>query len=346
MQTAQEVIRHVSSGRDLSLEQAAVAMEGIMTGEWTHSQIGAYLTALHMKGETRDEIVGSAYVMRSKAFRLEVKRRPLLDIVGSGGDALKTINVSTLSGLVCAGAGVSVAKHGNRAMTGMCGSADILEGLGVEINISPADAIRGVEQNGFAFLFAPHFHQSMKHAVTPRKEIGIPSIFNHLGPLTNPVGPEFHLLGVNQKQNLRRFTDVLVGLENPRSMVVHGHDGMDELTITGESQVMEQDRGQVKEYAIAPEDFGIERVELSELTIPDKESAIRLADAFLRGHAPKPHENLVLLNAGAGLYVAGKAPSIKEGLELAHETVHSGAARNVLDKVVAYTQSKRIAVSA
>lgn len=315
-----------------------------MTGEWTHSQIGAYLTALHMKGETRDEIVGSAYVMRSKAFHLNVKRRPLLDVVGSGGDGLRTINVSTMSGLVCSGAGVAVAKHGNRAMTGMCGSADILDGLGVEINISPADAIRGVEENGFAFLFAPHFHQSMKHAVAPRKEIGIPSIFNHLGPLTNPATPEFHLLGVNQRKNLQRFTDVLIGLESPRSMVVHGHDGMDEITLTGETHVMEQDRGVVKEYTIRPEDFGIPRAEIAELTVPDKDTAIRLADALLRGQAPKPHENLVLLNAAAGLYVAGKAASLKEGLEVARESLRSGAARRVLDRVIAYTLSKKIAV--
>ena len=346
MQTPQEVIRHVASGHDLSLEQAAVAMEGIMTGEWTPAQIGAYLTALHVKGETRDEIVGSAYVMRSKAFRLEVKHRPLLDVVGSGGDGLKTLNVSTLTGLICAGAGQTVAKHGNRAMTGMCGSADILEGLGVEINISPADAIRGIDENGFAFLFAPHFHQSMKHAVAPRKEIGIPSIFNHLGPLTNPVGPEYHMLGVNQRKNVRRFTEVLLGLECPRSLVVHGHDGMDEITLTGPTYVMEQDHGQLREYTIEPEDFGMERVELGELTIPDKTTSIRLADAFLKNQAPKPHENLVLLNAGAALYTAGKTPSIKDGVGLARETLRSGAAHKVLDRVVAYTQSKKIAVNA
>jgi anthranilate phosphoribosyltransferase len=346
MQTPQEVIRHVAAGHDLSLEQAAVAMEGIMTGEWTHSQIGAYLTALHMKGETRDEIVGSAYVMRSKAFRLDVKRRPLLDVVGSGGDALRTINVSTLSGLICAGAGQTVAKHGNRAMTGMCGSADILEGLGVEINISPADAIRGIDENGFAFLFAPHFHQSMKHAVAPRREIGIPSIFNHLGPLTNPVGPEYHLLGVNQKKNLRRFTDVLIGLESPRSLVVHGQDGMDEITLTGETYVMEQDHGQVKEYTIRPEDFGMERVELGELTLADKDASVRMADAVLANQAPKAQENLVLLNAGAALYTAGKAPTIQDGIERARDSLRSGAARQVLDRVIAYTQGRKIAVHA
>ena len=346
MQSAQEVIRHIAGGQDLSLEEAAVAMEGIMTGQWTTAQIGAYLAVLHMKGETRDEIVGSAYVMRSKAFHLEVKRRPLLDVVGSGGDGLQTINVSTLSGLVCAGAGLTVAKHGNRAMTGQCGSADILEGLGVEIEISPADAIRGIDENGFAFLFAPHFHQSMKHAVGPRREIGIPSIFNHLGPLTNPVGPDYHLLGVNQKQNLQRFTEVLIGLECPRSMVVHGHDGMDEITTTGETHIVEQKNGKIEEYTVTPEEFGMERVKLSELTIPDKETAVGLAAAFMRGEAPPAHENLVLLNAAAGVYIGGKAASLKEGLEVARETLRSGAAQAVLDKVVAYTQSKKIAVGA
>ncbi|HEX9841743.1 MAG TPA: anthranilate phosphoribosyltransferase [bacterium] len=341
MQTAQEVIRHVSSGRDLSLEQAAVAMEGIMTGEWTHSQIGAYLTALHMKGETRDEIVGSAQVMREKAFSQPVQRRPLLDIVGSGGDGLQTINVSTLSGLVCAAAGVAVAKHGNRAMSGMCGAGDILEGLGVTLDIPPGDAIRGVDENGFGFLFAPHFHQSMKHAIGPRREIGIPTIFNFLGPLTNPVGAEHYLIGVNRRENGPLFSEVLTGLKCPHSLVVHGADGMDEITISGETHVVEQKAGIVREYTLEPEEFGIERVETTRLTLPDKATAIRMAQAFLVGEAPKPHENLVLLNAGAGLYVAGKAPSITEGLELARQTLHSGAARKKLEQVVAYTAAHK-----
>ena len=346
MQSAQDVIRRAAAGHDLTLEQAAVAMEGIMTGEWSHAQIGAYLTALHMKGESKDEIVGSAYVMRSKAFHLQVKHRPLLDIVGSGGDGLKTINVSTLSGLVAAAAGARIAKHGNRAMTGQCGSADILEGLGVEIDISPADAIRGIDEIGFSFLFAPHFHQSMKHAVTPRRDIGIPSIFNHLGPLTNPVAPELHLIGVNQKANTHRFTDVLVGLESPHSLVVHGADGMDEITICGETTVVEQKDGNIKEYILSPEQFGIERVDIGQLSIPDKETSIRLAREFIAGDAPRHHENLVLINAAAGIYLAGKAASIKEGLEVARESLRSGAVREVLSKVVAYTQSKKVSVSA
>src|SRR5579863_977351 len=310
MQTPQDVIRHVAQGHHLSLEQAAVAMEGIMTGQWTHSQIGAYLTALHMKGEAKDEIVGSAYVMRAKAFHLELKHRPLLDIVGSGGDGLKTVNVSTLSGLICAAAGVRVAKHGNRAMTGQCGSADVLEGLGVALDISPADALRGVDENGFAFLMAPHFHQSMKYAGATRKEIGIPSIFNHLGPLTNPAATEYSLIGVNQAKNTHRFTEVLIGLGSQRSMVVHGADGMDEITTTGETQVVEQTNGAVKEYTLTPEQFGISRVTAAQLTMPDKATAVATARSILAGDAPKVHEDLVVMNAGAGLYLGGKAATI------------------------------------
>lgn len=342
MQMPQEYIRTVSQGKDLSLEEAAVAMEGIMTGEWTPAQIGAYITALHMKGESKDEIVGSAYVMRSKAFHLDVRQRPLMDIVGSGGDGLRTINVSTLAGLVCAGAGLRIAKHGNRAMTSQCGSADILEGLGVEIDISPADAIRGVDENGFTFMMAPHFHQSMKHAVGPRKEIGIPTIFNHLGPLTNPVTPEYHMIGVNQPANTQRFTEVLIGLNTPRSLLVHGSDGMDEITLTGETHVVEQRDGKIKESTIVPEDLGVERVPITELSIPDKETAVRLAHDFLRGEAPPQHENLVLVNAAAALYLADKADSIKDGVAVARESLHSGAALQVLEKVVAYTNSRKL----
>ena len=256
MQSPQENLRHVAAGNDLTQDQAAAVMEGIMSGQWSDAQIGSYLTALHMKGETLDEIIGSAMVMRAKAFTQEVAARPLLDIVGSGGDALQTLNVSTLSGIVCAGAGVRIAKHGNRAMTGMCGSADILEGLGVNLELPPGDAIRGIDENGFAFLFAPHFHQSMKYAIGPRKDIGIPSIFNLLGPLTNPVGAEYYLMGVNKPENARRFTDVLIGLGCPHSLVVHGADGMDEITLTGETSVVEQKNGQIEEYTIQPEDFG------------------------------------------------------------------------------------------
>jgi anthranilate phosphoribosyltransferase len=315
-------------------------MEGIMTGQWTNAQIGAYLTGLHMKGEAKDEIVGSAYVMRSKAFHLELKHRPLLDIVGSGGDGLKTVNVSTLSGLICAAAGVRVAKHGNRAMTGQCGSADVLEGLGLAIDISPADALHGVDENGFGFLFAPHFHQSMKHAVAPRKEIGIPSIFNHLGPLTNPAATEFSLIGVNQAKNARRFTEVLIGLGSLHSLVVHGADGMDEITSTGETQVVEQSTGAVKEFTLTPEQFGIARVTAAQLTMPDKAGAIAMANAVLSGDAPKVHEDLVVMNAGAGLYLGGKAKTIPEGVELARATLRSGAALKLAQRVAAYTQAK------
>ena len=341
MQSPQEVIRHVAGGNDLTQDEAAVVMEGIMTGMWTDSQIGAYLTALHMKGETMAELTGSAYVMRSKAFHLEVANRPLLDIVGSGGDGLHTLNVSTLSGIVAAGAGAFVAKHGNRAMTGMCGSADILEGLGVTLEISPADAIRGIDANHFAFLMAPHFHQSMKYAIGPRKEIGVPSIFNHLGPLTNPVQAENYLLGVNSERNTQRFTEVLAGLGCKHSLVVHGEDGMDEITLTGKTVVVENKGGNISRFEITPEDFGMERVDIGVLKMEDRAASIKVARSVLFGQGLPAHENLICLNAGAGLYAAGLAADIASGVEMARDSIQSGKARKVLEQIIVYTQERR-----
>lgn len=340
MQTPQEVLRYLAAGNNLTRDESAVVMEGIMTGAWTDSQIGAYLTALHIKGETMDELSGSAYMMRQKAFHLPIENRPLLDIVGSGGDGLQTLNVSTLSGLVAAAGGAYVAKHGNRAMTGQCGSADILEGLGVDLGISPADAIRGVDQNHYAFLFAPLFHRSMKFAVGPRKEIGIPSIFNHLGPLTNPASAEHYLMGVNRAENTHRFTEVLKGLGCRRSLLVHGEDGMDEITLTAPTLVVEQNEGTVTEFILNPEDFGMKKVSMDSLRMDDKETAIRTARSVLEGTGEPQHMDLVTLNAGAGLYIAGLAVSIAEGVDKARDLLANGDAKAVLDKVVAYTQSK------
>ena len=341
MQSPQDFIRTVAQRTDLTQDQSAAAMEGIMDGEWTPAQIAGYLTALSIKGETKDEIVGSARVMRAKAYNQEVKNRPLVDPVGSGGDGLHTVNVSTLAGLIAAGAGVRIAKHGNRAMTGQCGSADLLEGLGMELEISAADAIAGIDENGFAFLFAPVFHQSMRHAIGPRREIGIPSIFNYLGPLTNPVAPEAQLIGVNQQQNTMRFTEVLIGLGCRHSLVVYGRDGMDEITNTGETQVVEQKDGEIKEFQLAPEDFAMARVNHGDLTMADKETAIRTGQAVLKGQAPGPNEDLVLLNAGATVYLGGKAASIADGVDVAREALRSGAAQQVVERVAAYTQSKK-----
>ena len=341
MQSPQDFIRTVAQNTDLTREESAAAMEGIMNGEWTPAQIAAYLTALSIKGETQEEIVGGAQVMRAKAYSEEVKSHPLVAPVGSGGDGLHTVNVSTLAGLIAAGAGVCIAKHGNRAMTGQCGSADMLEGLGVELEISAADAIQGIDENGFGFLFAPVFHQSMRHAIGPRREIGIPSIFNYLGPLTNPVAPEAQLIGVNQEQNTQRFTEVLMSLGCRHSLAVYGKDGMDEITNTGETKVVEQKDGKITEFELKPEDFGLARVTLEALSMPDKETAIRTGQAILKGEAPGPHEDLVLLNAGATIYLGGKAESIADGLEIAGEALRSGAAQKVVEKVAAYTQSKK-----
>ncbi|MBI4082950.1 MAG: anthranilate phosphoribosyltransferase, partial [Candidatus Lambdaproteobacteria bacterium] len=319
------------------------AMEGIMSGQWTPAQIGAYLTALHIKGESTDEITGAAVVMRAKAFRQEVQRRPLVDTAGSGGDALQTINVSTLAALVAAGAGVSMAKHGNRAITGQCGSADILEGLGVELDISPADAVAGIDVNGFGFLFAPHFHQSMKFAAGPRREIGVPSIFNYLGPLTNPLGAEAQLIGVNNPLNTRRFAEVLAGLGCRHALLVHGSDGMDEITLTGETQAVELQDGAIEETVLTPEAFGLKRVALAELRLPDKDTAVQFGRAFLHGEAPRAQEELVLVNAAAAIYLGAKAGSIVAALPLARASLRGGAALGVLERVVAYTRAHKAA---
>ncbi|MDH4120674.1 MAG: anthranilate phosphoribosyltransferase [Deltaproteobacteria bacterium] len=337
----QDIIRQVAAGRHLTVEQAAWAMNGIMGGQWTPAQIGAYLTALHMKGETLDEIVGSARVMREKAFKAPVKNRPLVDTAGTGGDGLRTVNVSTLAALVAAGAGARVSKHGNRAVTGMCGSADILEGLGVNLDISPEDAVGAIDEAGFGFLFAPHFHQSMKHAVAPRKEIGIPSVFNLLGPLTSPLGAEGQLIGVAKPAMARLFTDALMALGTPHSLVVSGADGMDEITNTGETQVLEQRNGKVTAFTLTPEQFGCKRVQVSQLTLKGKEQSIALAKDLLAGKADRATADLVLLNAAAAIYLGGKAQTLEEGFATAKEALESGKAQKVLERLATYTQSKK-----
>lgn len=341
MPTPQDVIQIIASGQNLSKEQAAQAMEGIMNGDWSPSQIGAYITALSIKGESQEEIVGSASVMRAKAVQKEVSHRPLLDPVGSGGDGAHTINVSTLAGLVGAGAGVTIAKHGNRAMTGQCGAADFLEALGVDLDISAEAAVEGIDEVGFAFLFAQKFHPSMRHAAGPRKEVGLPSMFNYLGPLTNPLQPEYHLVGVNKQENTKRFTEVLIELGCKHSMVVHGGDGMDEITLSAETHVVEQFDGKVNSYIINPGDFGFDQVPKGSLALSSRDEAIRMGREVLEGKAPESHTNLVLLNAGAVVYLGGKAPSLKEGIVVARESLSSGAAREVAEKAAAYTQSRK-----
>ena len=341
MQTAPEFIRQVSSGQSLTVEQAATAMNGIMKGEWTPAQVGAYLVALRMKGETVEEITGSAQSMRANAFSAQVQNRPVVDTAGSGGDGLHTINVSTLAALIAAGAGVPMAKHGNRAITGQCGSADILEGLGVTIDIPPADAVAGLDENNFTFMFAQHFHPSMRHAIGPRKEIGVPSIFNMLGPLTNPLAAEAQLIGVAVPENTRRFTEVLVGMGCQHSLVVCGADGMDEISLTGPTKVVEQKGGQVSEYTLTPEDFGMRTASVDELRVEGREKVIELGRQLLNNQAPEPHTHLVLMNAAAAIYLGGKAGSVIDALPVAKTALESGAAKQVLDKVVAYTASKK-----
>ena len=338
---AHQILRQVASGSSLSVQQAAMVMDDIMSGTWTPAQIGAYMTALHMKKETTAEIIGSATVMRQKAFALPCKRRPLLDVVGSGGDGLHTINVSTLAALVCAGAGATVAKHGNRAMSSLCGAADLLAGLGVAIDISPADAIAGVEENGFGFLFAPHFHRSMQHALAPRREIGLATIFNHLGPLTNPLCAEYQLIGVNRAEHVERFTNVLIGLNCERSLVLHGSGGMDEASLHGPTQMMEQRQGTIRKLQITPQALGLTAAPLEAIQVNSREQSIEAAHALLEGGGSPAHRDMVLLNATLALSLTETNPELPACLERARESLLGGAARTVLKRVVDFTQSHR-----
>ncbi|MDH4225348.1 MAG: anthranilate phosphoribosyltransferase, partial [Deltaproteobacteria bacterium] len=335
MNTPQEIIRHVAGRNNLTVEQAAWAMNGIMSGEWTPAQIGAFLTALHMKGEVLDEIVGSARVMREKAFKAPVDHRPLVDTAGTGGDSLGTVNVSTLAALVAAGAGVRIAKHGNRAITGMCGSADILEGLGASMEIPAQDAVKAIDETGFGFLFAPAFHHSMKFAALPRREIGLRSIFNLLGPLTNPLAAEAQLIGVAKPDMADMFTRALIQLGCPHSMVVSGADGMDEITNTGETRVVEQHNGRVKTFVLTPEEFGCQRVHVDALKLKDKSQAVTEARALLEGRSDPAHTDLVLMNAAATIYLGQGAATLNEGFALAKKSLTGGAALQIMERFAA-----------
>ena len=253
-----EAIELLVDGKSLSTDEAGQAMNEIMTGEATPAQFGAFVTALRLKGETTDEIAGMAQVMREKSLHVRVDG-PVLDSVGTGGDASGTFNISTTTGFVAAGAGVRVAKHGNRAMSGACGSADVLEALGVKIDLSPEGVERCLKEVGFGFMFAQRYHPSMRFAAGPRREIGIRNVFNILGPLTNPANADAYLMGVADADMAEKMAQVLGRLGSSHALVVHGMDGMDEITLSDATQVWEMKEGKVSEYTISPEDLGFSR---------------------------------------------------------------------------------------
>jgi anthranilate phosphoribosyltransferase len=336
-----DAIRTVVEARELSREQATAAMDAIMTGTVSGAQIGALVTGLRMKGETVSEIAGFAQAMRSHALTVEVdaNERPLLDTCGTGGDNSHSFNISTTATFAIAAAGVRIAKHGNRAASSLCGSADLLEGLGIAVELSPEEVARSVEEVGIGFMFAPAFHPAMRFVGPSRREMGIRTIFNVLGPLTNPAGASHQLIGVGHPDIARKLADVLKMLGSTRAVLVHSEEGLDEIGILGQSAITEWDsrRGTVREYAVSPDDFGLERGTAADVKGGDVATNVAITRAILSGE-PGPRRTITLMNAGAGIYAAERTDSIGEGIELAAEAIDSGAALECLNRLVAFTQ--------
>jgi anthranilate phosphoribosyltransferase len=343
-----EAVRALVDRRDLTRIEAAAAMESIMSGAATHAQIAAFLTALRMKGETVEELIGFAQVMRQKAVRIRTRgeevaaltgtdREMLIDTCGTGGDAAGTFNVSTATAFVVAGAGLRVAKHGNRSVSSLCGSADVVEALGVSLDLTPAKVARCVDEVGIGFLYAPLLHTAMKHVMPARREMGIRTVFNMLGPLTNPAGANAQVIGVYAAALVEPLARVLAELGTLRAFVVHGADGLDELSITGESRVAEAREGVVRTFTVRPEDVGLARASIDDLKGGDREQNAEIIRAILAGE-PGPRRDIVLLNAAAALVVGMKARDLREGVALAAAAVDRGLARQRLEHLVALSR--------
>jgi len=334
-----EAIGKVVTGTDLNEEEMVGAMNEIMGGECTPAQIGSFITALRMKGETIDEITGAARVMRDKAARVDAGTGDgvLVDTCGTGGDSSGTFNVSTAAAFVVAGAGVVVGKHGNRSITSHCGSADVLEALGVDLDLSPEQVGQCIREVGIGFMFAPVMHGAMKHAIGPRREIGIRTVFNILGPLTNPAGANVQVMGVFDPELTGKLAAVLGKLGAIRALVVCGEGNMDELTVTGETRVAEWRDGGVQEYLVSPEEVGLGRASIDDIRGKgDADAAAAHLRQILGGEAGACLD-MVLLNSGAALMAAGKAADLKAGVEQARETVASGAAVAKVDALAAFS---------
>lgn len=331
-----EAIDAVVSGKSLSMEEAAQVMNEIMEGEATPAQFGAFVTALRLKGETVDEIAGMAQIMREKSLHVNAEG-PLVDTCGTGGDASGTFNISTTAGFVVAGAGVKVAKHGNRAMSGACGSADVLEGLGVKIDLSPESVQRCLDEVGFGFMFAQRYHPSMRFAAGPRREIGIRTVFNILGPLTNPASAKSQVIGVADPSVGGKMAEVLGKLGSTHALVIHGNDGLDEITLGDSTQVWELKNGKVTEHTLSPQDVGLQIASLEKVRVDGVEQSVEMLKGVLEG-TPGPARDIVLINAAAALLASDRVSGIKEGIAMAAEAIDSGKARQSLESFIALSQ--------
>lgn len=331
-----EAISDLVAGKSLAMGEAADVMGEIMDGQATPAQLGAFLTALRIKGETIEEIAGMARVMRSKATRVTVSE-PVVDIVGTGGDGSNTFNISTTAAFVAAGTGLKVAKHGNRAASSRCGSADVLEALGVRLDLTAEGVEKCLEKVGIGFMFAPAFHPAMKYAGPTRREIGIRTIFNILGPLTNPAGAKAQVLGVADGAMVEKMAQVLKSLGFHHALVVHGEDGLDEITVSASSQVYELLDGRIVKYTISPEDFGLSRASYGSLKGGTAAENAKILTDVLDG-VPGPRLDVTLLNAAAALLAGDKVASIKNGMDLARKSIDSGQAAAKLKQLIVCSQ--------
>lgn len=330
-----EALNQLLNAEDLSHGQMLAVMQQVMGGELTTAQIAALLIALRTKGETVDEISAAATVMRELSTKVTMKDTThLVDTCGTGGDGIQTFNVSTVSAFVAAAAGAKVAKHGGRSVSSTCGSADVLEELGVDVNKSPEEVANSVDAIGIGFMFAPNHHSAMKHAAPVRKELGVRTIFNLLGPLTNPASAQRQVMGVFDQALTGKLAQVLQKLGSEHVLVVHGADGMDEISFTGDTYIAELKDGKVAEYTVNPQQFGLSEHALKDIQIQNAEESKEMIMDVLSGIAGAPRD-IVLLNAGAAIYVSGVVDSLKTGIEKAAEVIDSGAALAKLEALKA-----------
>jgi anthranilate phosphoribosyltransferase len=334
----QSAIRSVTERRDLSEDEMLDVMRLIMTGAATPAQIGGFLIGLRMKGETVEEITAAARVMRELATPVPVAVEHLVDTCGTGGDGASTFNISTASAIVTAAAGAQVAKHGNRSVSSSCGSADVLEAAGVNLELTAEQVAQCVEKIGVGFLFAPMHHSAMKHAIGPRREMGVRTLFNLLGPLTNPAGAPNQVLGVFSAYWLNLLAQVLGRLGSRHVMVVHADDGLDEISIGAATQVAELKNGSVSCYRISPEQFGMQTGGVDTLGVADAAASLAIINAVF-DDTPGPARDIVLLNAGAAIYVSGVADSLGSGVEMARRALSSGAARRKFQQLIEMSNS-------
>jgi anthranilate phosphoribosyltransferase len=333
-----EAIDRVASGSDLSADDAAAVLREVMDGAASEAQAAAFLIALRTKGETVDELVGLARTMRSLARSVDVGRDDLLDTAGTGGGR-PTFNVSTCAAFVAAGAGCVVAKHGNRSATGKSGSADVLEALGARIDLEPSDVASCIDAVGFGFMFAPHHHQAMRHVVPVRRELGVRTIFNFLGPLTNPAGATRQVIGVSDPRYIETIAAALRALGGHTALVVSSEDGLDEISVSGATRAVELRDGEIRSFSITPEGLGVSSYPVEAVGAADPSESAAVARAVMSGGGSGAERALVAVNAGAAIYVGGGAGSLEEGVRHAEEALDSGAALDAMERFVAHTQA-------